>query len=251
MAELTAFGYQPGNSVFHNLDARFKLLFLISISLASLKSGPLAMFISSLVIFGVLCFLDIKIIRALIELRFFCAMLVLILLARSVSTPGEVILQFKSILISRQGIIDGLMICWRLLFIVFSGLSFISSTRASQIRDGLENLLSPIPLIPQKQIAIMLGLLIRFLPIIFHQARETGDAQRARCVENRKNPVYRLTCLIIPLFRRTFSDADALVIAMEARCFNDKRQTKKMSATGNDWWALLAVLGLNILLISV
>ncbi len=251
MAELTAFGYQPGNSVFHNLDPRFKLLFLISISLAGLKSGPIAMLISSMVVFGVLQSLGIKIIKTFIELRFFCAMLVLILLARSITTPGEVILQFKAILISRQGILDGLMICWRLLFIVFLGLSFISCTSSSQIRDGLENLLAPIPLIPQKKIAIMLGLLIRFLPIIFHQARETGDAQRARGVENRKNPVYRLTCLIIPLFRKTFADADALVIAMEARCFNGERTTKKLCATKNDWLALPAVFCLNILLILV
>ena len=39
MAELTAFSFQPGTSLLHKLDVRFKLLFLILISLVSLGGG--------------------------------------------------------------------------------------------------------------------------------------------------------------------------------------------------------------------
>ena len=36
MAELTAFSFQPGTSLLHRLDVRFKILFLILTSLISL-----------------------------------------------------------------------------------------------------------------------------------------------------------------------------------------------------------------------
>ena len=39
MAELTAFSFQPGTSLLHKMDVRFKLLFLILISLVSLGGG--------------------------------------------------------------------------------------------------------------------------------------------------------------------------------------------------------------------
>jgi energy-coupling factor transporter transmembrane protein EcfT len=58
--------------------------------------------------------------------------------------------------------------------------------------------------IPGKRIATMMSLTTRFVPVILNQANETAEAQRARGVENRKNPVYRLIRLGIPLIRRTF-----------------------------------------------
>ena len=39
VAELTAFGFRPGTSLVHKLDVRFKILFLILISLTSLSGG--------------------------------------------------------------------------------------------------------------------------------------------------------------------------------------------------------------------
>jgi biotin transport system permease protein len=69
----------------------------------------------------------------------------------------------------------------------------------------------------------MIGLIMRFVPVILDQAKETSKAQRVRGVENRKNPVYRLIKLAIPLIRRTFESADKLAVAMEARCYSENR----------------------------
>ena len=69
----------------------------------------------------------------------------------------------------------------------------------------------------------MIGLIIRFLPYILDQAKATADAQRARGVENRKNPIYRLIKFVVPLVRRTFENADNLAVAMEARCYSENR----------------------------
>jgi energy-coupling factor transporter transmembrane protein EcfT len=87
----------------------------------------------------------------------------------------------------------------------------------------------------------MMGLILRFVPVILDQARETAEAQKARAVENRKNPVYRLTKFGFPLIRRTFERADDLVVAMEARAFSEYRTDPELNADQRDWVCLLAV----------
>lgn len=97
----------------------------------------------------------------------------------------------------------------------------------------------------------MLGLTIRFIPIILNQMRETADAQRARGIENRKNPVYRTVKFIIPLMRRTFEDADKLAVAMEARCWSENRTDPELSFGKSDWAAVLTASVFFVLMITM
>jgi len=107
-----------------------------------------------------------------------------------------------------------------------------------------------IPFIPAKRIATMMSLIIRFMPVLLGQAKETADAQRARGVENRKNPLYRLKKLLIPLMRRTFTTADKLAVAMEARCYSENRTDPGLSCGIKDWISLFSVICLIIIIIA-
>jgi energy-coupling factor transporter transmembrane protein EcfT len=111
--------------------------------------------------------------------------------------------------------------------------------------------LKPFAFIPGKRIATMMGLTTRFIPVILNQANETAAAQRARCVENRKNPVYRLIRLGIPLIRRTFERADRLAIAMEARCYSENRTDPELCAARTDWIALVVMMLICGLIFSI
>jgi len=94
-----------------------------------------------------------------------------------------------------------------------------------------------------------MGLILRFVPVIFHQAGEIAAAQKARGVENRKNPVFRLAKLAFPLMRRTFERADNLVAAMEARGFTENRTDSKLALHKRDWISLIAVCLLSVLML--
>jgi energy-coupling factor transporter transmembrane protein EcfT len=91
---------------------------------------------------------------------------------------------------------------------------------------------------------------VRFIPFIFEQAKKTAEAQRARGVENRKNPVYRLKMFGIPLMRRIFERADKLVLAMEARCYSENRTDSLLSSGVRDWIALVCVICLCLIIIT-
>ena len=238
MAELTSLGFRPGTSLLHRLDVRFKLFFLILISLISLSGDFIRLGIFTCLLAALVFDSRLPLKSGLKGFRFFLFLLLLILLARMVTTPGNAILEIKSYSVTRQGILSGVLICWRLTIIVLLGFAFVFTTRSFEIKAAVEWVLKPLAFIPGKRIATMMGLTTRFVPVILNQANETAEAQRARCVENRKNPVYRLIRLGIPLIRRTFERADKLAVAMEARCYTDNRTDPELSATRIDWIAL-------------
>ena len=186
---------------------------------------------------------------ALKDLRYVFWLLLFIFIARSLSVPGSSVIEFKTVSVTREGLYEGAIICWRLVIVIMTGLSFVLTTRSLEIKAAVEWMLKPFPWIPAKRIAIMLSLILRFIPVIFEQAKKTAEAQQARGVENRKNPVYRLKMFGIPLMRRIFERADNLALAMEARCYSENRTDSLLSSGVRDWIALAGVMCLCLIII--
>jgi energy-coupling factor transporter transmembrane protein EcfT len=138
-----------------------------------------------------------------------------------------------------------------LLIIALFGFLFMFSTPSGHIKAAVEWFLRPFGFIPAKHIATMMGLIVRFIPVILNQAKETAEAQRARCLENRKNPFYRITRLAIPLIRRTFEQADRLIVAMEARCYSENRSDPDLSVNRIDWIALFILIVMSVWIMSI
>ena len=249
MAELTSFGYFSGDSLLHNLDPRFKLLYIIVLSLVCLNLNFISLGIITVLLLGLIMYARLPLNSGFKELRYFFVLLVFVFMARVLSTGGESLIDFKFFSVSRQGLYAGLLVCWHLAFIVLLGFTLISTTRPSEIKAAVQWFLKPVPFIPEQKVAIMMGLILRFVPVIFDQAAETVEAQKARCVQNRKNPVYRLIKLGFPLMRRTFERADDLVAAMEARGFTENRTDPELVSHRRDWIALLVVSCLCILIL--
>ena len=249
MAELNVLGFHAGNSVLHKLDVRFKLLFVVVISLSSLKAFVPSLSLLTLVLMVALMSAGLSLKTALKDLRYVFWLLLFVFMARSLSVPGSSVIEFKSVSVTREGLYEGAIVCWRLVIVIMTGLSFVLTTRSSEIKAAVEWMLKPFPWVPAKRIAIMLSLIVRFIPVIFEQAKKTTEAQRARGVENRKNPVYRLKMFGIPLMRRVFERADNLALAMEARCYSENRTDSLLSSDIRDWIALAGVVGLCFMIV--
>lgn len=244
MADLTACGYQAGDTALHQMDVRFKLASMVLCSLATVKAPMAGLGLMTMALVLILVFIRLPLIRLMRELRYFSLLLFIVFVARSLSTPGTPLFQWSFLVVTRQGIHDGALICWRLVAIVLMGLIFVATTRPSALKAAVEWWLGPIPFIPAQRVAVMISLVLRFTPVIWEQARETGEAQKARGIENIKNPFYRLKKLALPLFMRIFITADELALAMDARCYTETRTGSALHAKRNDW----LILGLVILL---
>ena len=246
---MTVFSFRTGQSLIHRLDVRFKLLFLIMISVTTLQTGIIGLAGLTLAFTGLVFYLRIRFFSLIRAVRYFLLLLAVIFTARVLSAAGEPVGQVFGITATREGVYQGLQVCLRLWLLVLLGLAFIATSRPSEIRSAVAWCLKPVPWVNGGRVATMLSLVIRFIPMIFDQAAKTGDAQRARAVENRKNPLYRLKKFAFPFMRRTFEDADRLVVAMEARCYSEERTGHAFSAKRLDWLTLGVVLGICGLLL--
>ncbi len=134
-----------------------------------------------------------------------------------------------------------MVVCWRLLLIVMMGVLLVATTRTAHIRAAMIWYLGPVPVVNEKMAATMVGMIVRFLPLILFRGGEISDALRARCIEQRKNPVVRTVKFTIVLFRRIFLDADEFALAMQARCYNEQRTLPKLTFTRIDVIAVAMV----------
>ena len=111
MARVTVFSYKPGSSLLHRLDARFKLLFMIMLSLASISTGFLGLWLATSLVVAALLAGQVNIGAVPKELKVFPFFLFFIFIARSLSTGGEQIFVFYGVGPTWEGILLGLQVC--------------------------------------------------------------------------------------------------------------------------------------------
>ncbi len=224
MAELSPLAFAAGCSILHRHDIRFKLasLALMTAACVGAPAGGLALVSLVLAVLAAHLRLPLHLFGG--ELRFLLLFLIFILAARALTTPGDVVAAAgSSVTVTRQGLVEGGIICWRLVNIVMIGLLFVRSTRPAEIKAGVAWLLRPVPGIDHGRAAVMVGLIVRFIPVLHHQIIQSRIAWQARGGDRRHNPFRQIRHLAMPAMRRTILSADQLALAMEARCFSPRR----------------------------
>lgn len=238
MAELSAFAYHHGTGGLHACDGRFKLLALLILTVPLAAGHTVSLTATSAVLLAGLFITRVPIRALLREVRLFGAFLVFIWLVRALGTPGETLLALGPLQITHEGVGQGGLICWRMAAVLVGGLLFIRTTRMAEVRAATAWLLGPVPFLNAQQAATMLGLLVRFIPMILDQAKQTRQAQLARGIEGRRNPVYRLTTFAFPLLRNTFLKSDRIAVAMAARGYSGETTPFAFNSRPRDWGLL-------------
>lgn len=241
MGQLTTIGFKPGKSQLHQLDPRTKQLILMLLSITSLK-GDIPFLSTTSIMMVVLSYsAGLQLRQLFLEMRYFLFILSFIFIIRAISINDQ---HFPLITMDDAGM--ALTVCWRLLLVVFMGVLLMSTTRTADIRAALIWFIKPLPFVNEKMTATMVGLVVRFLPMILLQANEIGDAMRARGIEKRKNPSIRLIRFTTTLFRRVFLRADTLVDTMQARSYNENRTLPELSFSKKDGAAMAIGLLLSL-----
>ena len=82
MAELTSFSYIAGHSLLHRIDARFKIISIIFLSLVSLNVYFRGLGLLSVLLLGVIFYARLPLASGFKELRYFLILLILIFATR-------------------------------------------------------------------------------------------------------------------------------------------------------------------------
>ena len=252
MADLTLFTFQTGSSSLHRLDVRVKTILICMVSLTVFTSGLAGCLACFLVLHRLARTIGITLPQLLGQLKWFLLLLVIMAGARAVTTPGHPLFWILSLAITREGLAQGTLVAARFFLVMMTGLLFSATTRPADLKSAAQWFLKPVPFVPEKRVAVMISLFLRFLPLILTQAKQTADAVNARCGNLHKNPIRRIRCQVLPLLRKTFMGADRLCLAMDARCYSGDRTDPEFTMRPQDILFLaagtlfcLAMLGLS------
>lgn len=235
MADSIVFHYQANNSVLHCFDPRLKTVALLVSSPVIMAADKFGLGVATLAIAGAGIVAGLKWSKVIHELRYFALLLLALFISRAVFVPGDAAFNIGPIFFTKTGIISGGKVCWRLVLVASMGLIYAATTRPKEIRAAVQWMTAPIPGLPEKRLGMMIGLVVRFIPLVLEQANEIMAAQNARCIQCRKNPYYRLTRFTVPMLRKIIQRSDELVAAMTSRCYNDTPTPPFMRICRTDW----------------
>ena len=233
--DITLGQYYKKDSIIHSLDPRVKLVatFIFLISL----------FISTNIFAYILAtiFLLISILLCKIPFRFIIkglkSLLILFLISVIFNiflTPGEKIFSFYIFSITKEGVVLALKMGVRLIYLVIGSSILTLTTTPSKLTDGLEKCLSFLNRfkIPVSEIALMMSISLRFIPILIEEIDKIMKAQMSRGANfdkgNFLEKIKSMVPLLIPLFVSAFRRANDLAYAMEARCYSNSIQRTKL-----------------------
>lgn len=233
--DITIGQYYPAPSVIHRLDPRVKLVgtlvFIIMIFCINNLAGYLAA-TAALACLVKISKVPLKYIlkglKAIFFILIFTAVLNLFL------TPGTPVFEWKFIHITREGILMALKMAVRLTYLIIGSSIMTLTTTPNHLTDGLEKGLGPLKKIhvPVHEIAMMMSIALRFIPILMEETDKIMKAQQARCADFESGNVFQraksLVPVLVPLFISSFRRANDLAMAMEARCYNGGEGRTKM-----------------------
>ncbi len=233
--DITIGQYYPTNSIIHRLDPRLKLLgtfaFIISLFLFDTFYGYIAVaaFLISIIRVSRIPFRYIvRGLKAIIMLLIFMVIFNLFF------TPGDTLVEWKFIRITDQGLYSAAFMGLRMILLIIGSSLMTFTTTPNQLTDGLEKLLWPLRRIkvPVHEIAMMMSIALRFIPILLEETDKIMKAQMARGADFESGGLMKraksLIPLLVPLFVSAFRRANDLAMAMEARCYRGGEGRTKM-----------------------
>lgn len=235
LRDITLGQYYQTESVIHRLDPRVKLagtlLFIISLFFFRNFIGYLvaALFLALVIGLSHVPFrFMVKGMRAVVFLLLITVVFNLFL------TPGEALVSVWKLTITKEGLATAVTMAVRLTMLIIGSSIMTLTTTPNNLTDGLEKGLRPLKLfkVPVHEVAMMMSIALRFIPILLEETDKIMKAQIARGADFESGNLIRrakaLVPLLVPLFISAFRRANDLAMAMEARCYRGGDGRTKM-----------------------
>ena len=227
LRDITLGQYYPADSVIHKLDPRTKLFatLLFIISVFSFQ-GIVGFAVITVFLFVVIALSKVPLSFMLRGLKAIVILLLIAGLFNLFLTPGQTLWSIWKIRITREGLRNAVLMTIRMVYLIMGSSVMTLTTTPNQLTDGLERLLRPLNKIhvPVHDIAMMMSIALRFIPILLEETDKIMKAQIARGADfengNLIQKAKNMVPLLVPLFISAFRRANDLAMAMEARCYH-------------------------------
>lgn len=233
MAKITIGNYYPEKSIIHSLDPRVKLFStLIWVVLLFLINNFMAYGLLTVYFFSVVKASKIPFGKLLKGLKGIIFILLFSIIVNVLFTKGHPIISAGYFFVSKEGLIKGSYMAIRLIYLVLGTSIMTLTTKPNDLADGLEKSLGFLKgiKIPVHEIAMIISLALRFIPILMEETEKIIKAQKARGADFESGNIFKkaksLIPILIPLFVSSIRRALDLAAAMESRCYQGGNRTK-------------------------
>ena len=234
--DITIGQYYPAKSILHRLDPRVKLvctlLYLVSLFLFRSVPGYIVATIFLAIIIKISTVPFSYIVRGLKPIVML--LMITVLFNLFLTRDGEVLFHAWIFTITEGGLITAVYMAIRLKYLIIGSSLMTFTTTPNELTDGIEALLHPLNRIhvPVHEVAMMMSIALRFIPILLEETDKIMKAQIARGADlesgNMIQKAKSMIPILVPLFVSAFRRANDLAMAMEARCYRGGEGRTKM-----------------------
>ena len=235
LRDITLGQYYQAESIIHKLDPRVKLggtlLFIVSLFFFENYLG----YVISVLFLALVIKLSKVPFKFMIKgMRAIFLLLLITVFYNLFLTKGDILWQWGFLKLTKQGIEIAAYMMIRLTLLIIGSSLMTLTTTPNQLTDGIESLLSPLKIfkVPVHEVAMMMSIALRFIPILMEETDKIMKAQIARGAQFESKNLFKkakaLVPLLVPLIISAFRRANDLALAMEARCYRGGEGRTKM-----------------------
>ena len=149
-------------------------------------------------------------------------------------TPGTPLITIWKLTITQEGLKMAISMAIRLTLLIIGSSVMTLTTTPNNLTDGMEKMMGPLKVckVPVHEVAMMMSIALRFIPILLEETDKIMKAQIARGADFESGNIVKrakaMVPLLVPLFISAFRRANDLAMAMEARCYRGGEGRTKM-----------------------
>lgn len=234
--DITIGQYYPAKSILHRLDPRVKLVstLLYLISLFLFKSIP-GYIVATIFLVAVIKLSKVPFSYIMKGMKpIIMLLMITVIFNLFLTRDGAVLFHAWIFTVTEGGLTTAVYMAIRLIYLIAGSSLMTFTTTPNELTDGIERLLHPLNKIhvPVHEVAMMMSIALRFIPILLEETDKIMKAQIARGADLESgNMIQRAKSMIpilVPLFVSAFRRANDLAMAMESRCYRGGEGRTKM-----------------------
>lgn len=261
MSDFVLGKYVHKDTPIHKLDPRLKVFGMILFMVATLLSygtfittfifqGILLLFVFSLVIVS-----QIKLSAVFKSLKLIWLTLIFVLIINILvphSNYTYELIRNGNFVIHLESIFQSIKIFIRIFTMILMTLILTSTTKSLDIAFAFEWFLSPLKVIkfPVANLALVMSLALRFIPLILEETQKIKKAQESRGVDFEKGNIFKrikvFSSILVPLMTSSYETSIQMADAMEVRGFDPKEKRTRYAVRKFSYRDLLALLFLIV-----
>lgn len=261
IGDITLGQYYPGDSPFHRSDPRIKIVMALVLMVFVFIFDNIPVLGMALVfsIFSVYAS-KIPLSYAFKGLKPVMIIILFTVVLNVFFSEGTPLYTIGKITVTYEGVIRAVKMALRITVLITSSSLVTLTTTPIMLTDGIEKLLNPLKKIkvPVHEIAMMMSIALRFIPVLMEETQKIIKAQSARGADFDTGNIFQkaksFIPVLVPLFVSAFRRADDLATAMESRCYRggeNRTRMKELHMTKVDFKISSAFIAFLVLMIAM